>query len=36
MAERARLIDAQLHIESEPESGSVVRLRVQDDSNTAH
>jgi PAS domain S-box-containing protein len=36
MAERARLIDAQLHIESEPESGSVVRLRVQDDSDTAH
>lgn len=35
MAERARLIDAQLHIESEPDSGSVVRLRVQDNSVAA-
>ncbi|CAE6871968.1 HAMP domain-containing protein [Paraburkholderia domus] len=31
MAERARLIDAQLHIDSEPDSGSVVRLCLQDD-----
>ncbi|MFB9123684.1 ATP-binding protein, partial [Paraburkholderia dipogonis] len=31
MAERARLIDAKLLIESEPDSGSVVRLFVQDD-----
>ena len=30
MAERARLIDAELHIESDPDSGSVVRLCVQD------
>jgi signal transduction histidine kinase len=36
MAERARLIDAQLHIESEASSGSVVRLRVQGGSVTAH
>ena len=35
MAERARLIDAQLHIESEASSGSVVRLCVQDGSVTA-
>ncbi|MFL9869632.1 PAS domain S-box protein [Paraburkholderia fungorum] len=31
MAERARLIDAKLHIESAPDSGSVVRLFVQED-----
>ncbi|RDJ99082.1 sensor histidine kinase [Paraburkholderia lacunae] len=31
MAERARLIDASLHIQSEPDCGSVVRLCVQDD-----
>ncbi|MFJ1258585.1 histidine kinase [Cupriavidus sp. CuC1] len=31
MAERARLIGAQLHIESEPGCGSVVRLVVQDE-----
>ena len=35
MAERARLIDAQLYIRSEPNSGSVVRLCVQDDSVTS-
>jgi hypothetical protein len=31
MAERARLIDAKLLIESEPDCGSVVRLFIQDD-----
>jgi signal transduction histidine kinase len=31
MAERARLIGAQLIIDSAPDSGSVVRLLVQDD-----
>jgi len=36
MAERARLIDAQLHIESEASSGSVVRLCIQDGSVAAH
>jgi signal transduction histidine kinase len=35
MAERARLIDAHLYIRSEPHSGSVVRLCVQDDSVTS-
>lgn len=35
MAERARLIDAHLHIQSERGAGSVVRLCVQDDSVTS-
>ncbi|MFS8975819.1 histidine kinase [Cupriavidus necator] len=34
MAERARLIDAQLDIDSEPGSGSVIRLHIRDDSIT--
>lgn len=35
MVERARLIDAHLYIRSEPDSGSVVRLCVQDNSDTS-
>lgn len=35
MAERARLIDARLHIQSERGAGSVVRLCFQDDSVTS-
>jgi signal transduction histidine kinase len=35
MAERARLIDARLYIRSEPDSGSVVRLCVQGNSDTS-
>lgn len=35
MAERARLIDAQLDIDSAPGRGSVIRLRIRDESVTA-
>ncbi|MFB9123739.1 sensor histidine kinase [Paraburkholderia dipogonis] len=35
MAERARMMDAHLKIESQPGNGSVVRLRVQEDGRTA-
>lgn len=35
MAERARLIDAQLDIDSEPGSGAVIRLHIRDDSITS-